>query len=216
MDEVIFRDGYFKGLEKRLGFSYNQSQGDNKAILAKNETEYIKIEREIQKTIEIMSELSSHGMDAALKNTLIKFTDKKLEIEKQISAISANMEETFTAKEDRDFIELNAMTFRKAKNKATPAMLKRLLHNLVSAIVLSKGKASVSYWTRNSFDSLTTTTNSKMASDQKSGATSLLLYRHRKFIHCHKIDSTLPLTAKGSNQLVESGYIVKNGAFLIN
>ena len=142
----------------------------------------------------------------------IKFTDKKLEIEKQISAISANMEETFTAKKDRDFIELNAMTFTKAKNKATPAMLKRLLHNLVSAIVLSKGKASVSYWTRNSFDSLTTTTNSKMASDQKSGATSLLLYRHRKFIHCHQIDNTLPISAAGSDKLVKSGYIVKNGA----
>lgn len=216
LDEVIFRDGYFKGLEKRLGFSYNQSQGDNKTILAKSETEYLKIEREIQKTIEIMSELSSHGMDTALKNTLIKFTDKKLEIENQISAISANMEKTFTSKEDRDFIELNASTFSKAKNKATPAMLKRLLHNLISAIVLTKGKASVSYWTRNSFDSLTTNSNSKMASDQKSGATSLLLYRHRKFILSHQHNNTQPLATASSDKMVKSGYIVKNGAFLMN
>jgi len=213
MDEVIFRDGYFKGLERRLGFSYNQSQGDKKTILAKNQTEYLKIEREIQKTIEIMSELASHGMDTALKGTLIKFTDKKLEIERQLNAISNPMEETFTAKEDREFIELNANTFAKAKKKATPAQLKRLLHNLVSAVVLSKGKASVSYWTRSSYDSLTTNSNSKMASDQKSGATSLLLYRHRKFILGQDYNSTLPLNAKGSHNMVKSGYVVKNGAY---
>jgi len=94
----------------------------------------------------------------------------------------------------------------------TPAQLKRLLHNLVSAVVLSKGKASVSYWTRSSYDSLTTNSNSKMASDQKSGATSLLLYRHRKFILGQDYNSTLPLNAKGSHNMVKSGYVVKNGA----
>ena len=212
MEEVIFRNGYFNGLERRLGFSYNQSQGDKKAILNKNQIECLKIEREIQKTIEIMSELSGHGMDSALKDTLIKFADRKREIEKQTNAITATVEDTCTPKEDREFIEINAATFLKAKKKATPAMLKRLLHNLISGIVLSKGKASISYWTRTSFDSLSTHTNGKMASDIKSGATSLLLHKHRKFILNQKNDKRLPSTPKGSDSMVESGYIVKSGA----
>lgn len=212
MEEVIFRNGYFNGLEKRLSKSYNQSQDDKKVILSKGQGELLKIDREIQKTIEIMSELSAKGMDIALKDTLIKFTDKRKEIENQIAAISDNDDQSYSSKDDREFIELNATTFLKAKKKATPAMLKRLLHNLISAIVLSKGKASISYWTRTSFDSLSTNTNDKMASDIKSGATSLLLHKHRKFILSQKNDNTLPSNPKGSNGMVESGYIVKNGA----
>ncbi len=121
------------------------------------------------------------------------------------------LEEVQSAKEDRKVIELRAAEVRKAKAKATPAMLKRLIQKLVSAITISSEGASMGYWQAKDGAPDNPSTEKQKALDQKSGAYSVVPLGLRRLEKIQDFFNLPPLPGDLVTKQVVGGYIFKNG-----
>ena len=211
VDEMLFREGYLDSLQRRLGHAYGLSTKDTKAAIKRYESDLIRIEKEIYSTIKITSEMGDVGIDKGLKDTLIKLTNQKSEAERQLEDFKTILESAQSEVDDRKAIELNASELKRAKSKATPAMLKRLIQKLFSGIAVSDGVAAVSYWKSPFQETVNPNAKIKKAPEFSSGAVILFPLGKRKLVKIQTFEGLPPLPFRSADLKVMGGYIIKNG-----
>ena len=211
VDEMLFREGYLDSLRRRLGHAYGLSTKDTKAAVMRCESDLVRIEKEIYSTIKITSEMGNVGIGAGLKDTLIKLTSQKADTERQLADLRVTLENVQSEVDDRKAIELNAAELKRAKAKATPAMLKRLIQKLFSGIAVSDGVAAVSYWKSPFREAANPNVQIKKAPEFSSGAVILLPLGKRKLVKIQTFEGLPPLPSGTADLKVMGGYILKNG-----
>ena len=151
------------------------------------------------------------GIDKGLKDTLIKLTNQKSEAERQLEDLKTILESAQSEVDDRKAIELNASELKRAKSKATPVMLKRLIQKLFSGVAVSDGVAAVSYWKSPFQETANPNAQIKKAPELNSGAVIFLPLGKRKLVKIHSFENLPPLPYHPSDEKVMGGYILKNG-----
>ena len=173
LDEVLFREGYLESIEKRLEFSYRQKSADTNHLLAQCQANLNQIDQEIHATLKLMTTMANQGLDVLLAESLKKLNQQKITTESELDGLKSRVQQPLDAKSDRKVIEIRATELKRAKSKATPAMIKRLLHKVVAGIVVNTEKAKVAYWGTADSDSLDIETKKMAASDKSSGAATI-------------------------------------------
>ena len=216
VEDVIFREGYLDGIERRLEFCIRQSGGDTKVSFQHCEAELSKIDKQIKTTIRLLSEMTEEGVEPVLKEALLDLKNKKSETESTRTALFNQLSDFETPAELRSRIELTVKEFRSAVGKASPTMLKRVLHKVFSGIALNNGVARLAYAEGPSVIVTHSTKSKSVAPDLQSGAIPFWAGGKRKLVMVSEHQDSPPLGAANPNLKVKSGFIVRNGVFGAN
>jgi len=198
-------------IEGRLNAVYGQASSGIKSHASKLEAELLQVDREIMSTIRLISEMREDGMEDMLKDTLKKLRDQKEQAKRYFEDVKNQQVQIANAAEDRKILELNAREIKKAKTKASPTTLKRLIHKLISAISISPQGAKIGYWTARDQQLLIPSQSPSKASDEKSGAFPFSPTGRRYLKKIQDFFNLPPLSFGPGVIVVGSGYILENG-----
>jgi hypothetical protein len=212
LDVIMIQEGYLDAIESRLEFAFRQENRDRHISKQQLEKDRLQIDREIRAAVRMASEMSSEGgIDALLKDTLIKLKSDKEKIEKQLLEIDESSEtDGLTGQSARAALELNLAEYKRAKAKAKPAQLKRLVHKIYSAIVVGADGVKASYGSSAVLSSSNNYLGS-VASDNLSEATGLSLFAKRRLMKIQDFKDAPPLPGSLPHLKVVGSYIIKNG-----
>jgi site-specific DNA recombinase len=169
LDEVLFREGYLDSIERRYEYLQQQKSGDLETSILQCTANLEQINKEIQATLKLLTKMIDQGLDHIMGESLKRLNQQKLKAETELESLKSRVQAPINPQENRKFIEIRATDLKRAKAKATPAMLKRLIHKVIEAISISPEKARIAYWSSDKTTSVDLTSK-KMASADKSSA----------------------------------------------
>lgn len=210
VDEMLFRENYLDSLEKRLQFVYEQTNQDHKKLLSQLSDRKSELDSEISNHIRLLTKMDGDELIEDIRKSLLDLKTKKISVDTQIEQTEEKLL-SLCAKEDRQNIQMKAIELKAARNKATPAMMKRLFQTLFSVITLNKNLAKVSYWSGCSSSLRGDKNSKKMPSDEMSGGNPFYSAGSRKLEKLREFYNCPPLRGGGSDHPVIGWYAVKNG-----
>ena len=212
LDEVLFREGYLDSIEKRMEFVYHQKSNDVEVGIAQAKANIDQINYEIQGTLKLLTKMANQGVDDLLAESLKKLNQQKITTESELEDLKSRVQEPLDAQLDRKVIEVRATELKRAKSKATPAMIKRLLHKVVAGIVINTEKAKVAYWGTEDSDSMDIEAKKMAASDKSSGAATITAPAGRRKLELvQSFQGVPPLFGEVESDHSAGSYVVKNG-----